>query len=97
MEIVRSLPVELQIKIKYLVLEHPVAKIIKDEIIRLRCDEYYTFRDQDRKVVCKVRGIDFFCNEYFRRFKDDSSSTSSVDDDLFHSMFDISSTSSDEE
>ena len=86
------LPEELQNKVKYFALEHPVAKIIKDEIQRLRCDECYIFRDKNKKIIYKIRGIDFFCNEYFRQYKDDDSSTSSVDDDLFHTMFDVSNT-----
>ena len=69
MDIYNLLPVELQNKVKYLVLEHPVAKIIKDEILRLRCDERYTFRDKQGHVFCKIDGKDFFCNEVFRRIK----------------------------
>ena len=57
MEILKLLPAELQNKVKYLVLEHPVANIIKDDISRLRCDELYTFRDKYGKVFCKVDGI----------------------------------------
>ena len=68
-EIYNLLPIELQNKVKYLVLEHPVAKIIKDEIRRLRCDEYHTFRDEQGRVFCKIDGKDFFCNEIFRRIK----------------------------
>ena len=97
METYSLLPKEIQNKIKYLVLEHPIAKIIKDEIQRLRCDEYYVFRDKNKKVICKIDGRDFFCNEYFRQYKDADSSTSSVDDDLFHTMFDVSSTSDDDD
>ena len=96
MEIVRPLPVELQIKIKYLVLEHPVAKIIKDEIIRLRCDEYYTFRDEQNNVLCKIDGRCFFANEYFFP-QVNGDAPRSPGSGLFHSMFDISSTSSDDE
>ena len=69
MDIYNLLPIELQNKVKYLVLEHPVAKIIKDEIRRLRCDEYYTFRDEQGHLVCKIDGKDFFCNEVFRRIR----------------------------
>ena len=39
MDIYRLLPSELQTKVKYFVLQHPIAEIIKDEIERLRCDE----------------------------------------------------------
>ena len=35
MEIYRLLPSELQTKVKYFVLQHPIAEIIKDEIERL--------------------------------------------------------------
>ena len=45
MDIYNLLPSELQNKVKYYVLEHPAAKIIKEEIERIRCDEYYVFRD----------------------------------------------------
>ena len=69
MEIFNMLPPEISNKIKYYVLEHPIAKIIKDEIERLRCDEYYTFRDKQNKIFCKIDGRDHFCNEYFLRLK----------------------------
>ena len=59
MNIYSLLPRELHNKIKYFVLEHPVAKIIKDDIERLRCDEYYVFEDKNGKIVCKVDGRDF--------------------------------------
>ena len=52
MNIYNSLPPEVQNKIKYYALEHPIAKIIKDEIQRLRCDEYYTFKDKNNKIFC---------------------------------------------
>ena len=97
MEIYSLLPEELQNKIKYFALEHPVAKIIKDEIQRLRCDECYIFRDKNKKIICKIDGRQFFINEYFRQYKDEDSSTSSVDDDLFHTMFDVSTTSDSED
>ena len=69
MDIYNLLPSELQNKVKYYVLEHPTAKIIKEEIERLRCDEYYVFKDKDGKVFCKVDGRDFLVSEYFRQFK----------------------------
>ena len=69
MDIYNLLPSELQNKVKYYVLEHPTAKIIKEEIDRLRCHEYYVFRDKEGKVICKVYGRDSSCNEYFRRVK----------------------------
>jgi hypothetical protein len=111
MDIYNLLPSELQNKVKYYVLEHPAAKIIKEEIERIRCDEYYVFRGKNGKVFCKVDGRDFFCNEYFRQFnknKDDNDSdTTSGDgsatsdeylDEIFERMFMVSSsTSSDEE
>ena len=65
MDIYRLLPIELQNKINYFVLSHPIAEIIKYEISRLRCDEYYTFRDNQNKVLCKIDGRCFFTNEYF--------------------------------
>ena len=65
MEILQLLPIELQNKVKYFVLQHPTAKIIRDEIKRSRCDEYYTFRDESGKIFCKVDGKDFFANQYF--------------------------------
>jgi len=51
MDIYSLLPTELQNRVEYLVLEHPVAKIIKDEISRLRCNEYYTFRDKQGHFI----------------------------------------------
>ena len=69
MEIYCLLPTELQNKIKYYVLEHPVARIIKDDISRIRCDEMYYFRDINGKLFCKVDGRDFYADEVFRRIK----------------------------
>jgi hypothetical protein len=63
------LPSEIQNKIKYCVLEHPCAKIVKDVIEMLRCNEYHTFRDTQKRVFCKINGRDFFASEYFRKFK----------------------------
>ena len=68
-----NLPSEIQNKIKYYVLEHPLARIIKDEIRRLRCDEYYTFKDKNNRVFCRVDGRDHFLGEYFLRFKEEIS------------------------
>jgi hypothetical protein len=107
-EIYNLLPIELQNKVKYLVLEHPVAKIIKDEIRRLRCDEYHTFRDEQGRVFCKIDGKLFFANQYFYTFdkrkdknravmnsEDDSSATSDeYMNDVFDRLFFVSSTSS---
>ena len=97
MEIYSLLPTELQNKIKYYVLEHPIARIIKDDISRLRCDEHYTFRDNGGKVFCKVDGRDFYANEYFRKFnkkKDRNRGVMSSDGCIeYH---DIDSDSSDE-
>jgi len=71
-------------------------KIIKDEIERLNCDITFKFKEKtDGRTVCKIRGIDFFANEYFLQYNDDSPRTS--DDDLFNTMFEVSSTSSDED
>ena len=69
MEIYCLLPTELQNKIKYYVLEHPVARIIKDDISRIRCDEMYYFRDINGKLFCKVDGRDFYTDEVFRRIE----------------------------
>ena len=49
MDTYNKLPSEIQNNIKYLVLEHPTAAIIKDEIQRLRCDEYFTFKTKINK------------------------------------------------
>ena len=91
-----NLPSELQNKIKYYVLEHPIARIIKDEIERLNCDLTFKFREKaGGSTVCKIDGRLFFANEYFLQYNDDSPRTS--DDDLFNSIFEVSSTSSDED
>ena len=99
-EFYNSLPSEIQNKIKYMVLLHPVGRIIKDEIQRLNCDEYYTFRDKDGHVFCKVDGRDHFLGEYFLRFKEsDTTSDTSEEymDEVFHMMFFVTSSSSDDE
>ena len=90
------LPPELQNKIKYYVIEHPLARIIKDEVERLNCNLTFKFRNKQGHLICKIRGIDFFCNEFFRQLNDECSSSSS-DDDLFNSMFEVSDTSSDDD
>ena len=98
MDIYNLLPSELQNKVKYYVLEHPTAKVIKEEIERLRCDEYYVFRDKDGKVFCKVDGRLFFCNEYFRKFKkrkDKSHSIVVYADVAEHEEVDVEATHSD--
>ena len=106
MDIYNLLPSELQNKVKYYVLEHPTAKIIKEEIERLRCDEYYVFKDKDEKVFCRVDGRDFFASEYLRQFNkkeddtegDGSSSSDEYLDEIFERMFFVNSaTSSDDE
>ena len=95
MDIYSLLPTELQNKVKYLVLEHPVAKIIKDEISRLRCNEYYTFRDKQGQLFCKIDGRDHFVGEYFLKYRGgtDSDTTDEYLDDVFHKMFFVSSSS----
>ena len=71
-------------------------KIIKDEIERLNCDITFKFKEKTGgRTVCKIRGIDFLANEYCLQYNDDSPRTS--DDDLFNTMFEVSSTSSDED
>ena len=92
-----NLPSELQNKIKYYVLEHPIARIIKYKIRRLRCDEYYTFKDKNNKTFCKVDGRDYFLGEYFLRFKESDAYSETSDeymDEVFHRMFFVSSSSS---
>ena len=68
MDIYNLLPTELQNKVKYLVLEHPVAKIIKDEIERLNCHLTFKFNDERGHLFCKVDGKLFFANQYFYTF-----------------------------
>ena len=98
MDIYNKLPIELQRKINYYVLEHPVAIIINDEIERLKCNLTFKFKDKSGVTICKINGRQFFCNEYFRQLKDEDSSTSSdVDDEIFNSIFQVSSSSEDEE
>jgi len=70
MDVYNLLPPELQVKVKYLVLQHPTAKIIRDEIERLKCHLTFKFNDEQGKLFCKVRGIDFFANQYFYIFND---------------------------
>ena len=65
MEIYSLLPTDLQNKMKYFVLEHPVAKIIKDEIERLNCHLTFKFNDERGHLFCKVDGKLFFANQYF--------------------------------
>jgi hypothetical protein len=79
-----------------MVLEHPTAKIIKDEIHRLRCDEYYTFKDKGGRVFCKVDGRDHFLGEYFLWLKGDDTSEEYMDE-VFNRMFMFSSSSSSDE
>ena len=98
MDIYNKLPIELQRKINYYVLEHPVAIIINDEIERLKCNLTFKFKDKSGVTICKINGRQFFCNEYFRQLKDEDSSTSSdVDDEIFNSIFQVSSSSEDGE
>ena len=98
MDIYNKLPIELQRKINYYVLEHPTAVIIKDEIERLKCNLTFKFKERSGVTICKINGRQFFCNEFFRSLKDEGSSTSSdIDDDIFNSIFQVSSTSEDEE
>ena len=69
MEIYQNLPPEIQAKIKYYALCHPTAAIIREKISELRCDEFFTFRDKENIIFCKVDGRDFFADEYFSRIK----------------------------
>ena len=101
MEIYNLLPVELQNKIKYYVIQHPIATIISEEINELRCNEYYTIRDKDNRIFCKIDGRDFFCGEYFLKHKKnantDTDATDEYLDEVFDRMFFVSSSSSDDE
>ena len=96
MNIYNMLPPELQNKIKYYVIEHPLARIIKDEVERLNCNITFKFREKvGGPTICKIDGRCYFTNEYFLQLNGDSPRTS--DDDLFNSMFEVSDTSSDGE
>ena len=101
MDIYNKLPIELQRKVQYFVLEHPIAVIIKDKIKELRCNEYYTIRDSDGKLFCKIDGKDYFSGQYFLKFKkkDDTGSETSDEylDVVFERMFFVSSSSSSED
>jgi hypothetical protein len=110
MEIYGALPAELQNKIKYFVLEHPIAKIVKDDIERLRCNEHYSFKDEDGRFFCKIDGRDFYTNEYFRKFKKQmsiasygsgsESETETSDEgfeDVFNRIFFVTSSMSDDD
>ena len=44
MYIYNNLPPELQRKVKYFVKEHPCARIIKDEVLRLKCNRVYNLK-----------------------------------------------------
>ena len=84
MEIFQMLPIEIQNKVKYYVLEHPTAVIIKDEIRRLKCDRLYKFKyAQETKCFCKFDGRDFFCNEFFRNRDNDNDDSSSSTDNTY--------------
>ena len=91
MEIYNLLPDEIQNKIKYYVLEHPAAAIIKEKIHELRCDEFWKFRDKNMKIFAKIDGRDYFANEVFRRIKQSRKyeliviGDAEVDDDLSES------------
>jgi hypothetical protein len=68
MNIYNNLPPEIQTKIKYMVLQHPTAKIINDEIERLNCDITFKFKEKaGGPTICKIQGIEFFANEYYLR------------------------------
>lgn len=108
MEIYRNLPPEIQAKVKYYVLSHPTAVIIREKISELRCDEFFTFRDQENRIFCKVDGRDFFADEYFSRIKkpkhydlaeaEESDTSGEYLDEVFERIFNVSSsTSSDDE
>ena len=97
MDILKRLPDVLQTKIKYYVLEHPCARLIRDEIERLHCDKSYRIKMYGQ-VVAKIHGINYFCSEYFLQFKSSSESeVSSITSELFQAMFNPSSTSDDED
>jgi hypothetical protein len=95
MEIYNKLPVEIQNKIIYFTLEHPCAKIIKDEIEALNCDKMFKFK-YNHKTFCVVDGKMFFCNEYFRKFNYETDDDDEFIDKITDLLFDISDTSSDD-
>ena len=95
MNIYDNLPSELQRKIKYFLLEHPCARIIKDEIIKLKCDRIYKFKVEGTPTIV-VDGLDFFCNTYFSQFEDHSTSTD-FNEQLFDLLFEVTDTSDDDD
>ena len=97
MNIYNNLPSELQRKIKYLLLEHPCARIIKDEIIKLKCDRIYKFKVDD-KCICRINGLDFFYTTYFEQFEKTSSCTSThFHEEFFDALFDVLSDTTDDD
>ena len=68
MNIYNNLPSELQRKVKYFLLEHPCARIIKDEIIKLKCDRIYEFKLDD-KCICRIDGLDFLIQRILTSLK----------------------------
>ena len=94
MNIYYNLPNDLQSWIIYYVLEHPTAKMIKDEIIKLKCDRIYKFKVEGTPTIV-VDGLDFFCNTYFSQFEDHSTSTD-FNEQLFDLLFDVTDTSDDD-
>jgi len=101
MDIFDKLPIELQKKISYYVLEHPIAVIIKNKIKELRCNEHYTIRDKQNKIFCKIDGRSMFISEYFSRFRKRYDTNSETSDEyldaVFERMFFVSSSSSSED
>ena len=94
MEIYYNLPNCLQSEIIYYILEHPTAKMIKDEIIKLKCDRIYKFKVEGTPTIV-VDGLDFFCNTYFSQFEDHSTSTD-FNEQLFDLLFEVTDTSDDD-
>ena len=94
MEIYYDLPNDLQSKIIYYILEHPTAKMIKDEIIKLKCDRIYRFKVEGSPTIV-VDGLDFFCNTYFSQFELCSTSTD-FNEQLFDLLFELTDTSDDD-
>lgn len=88
------LPDELKTKVKYFALEHPTARLIRDEIERLLCNRTYKFKVDGQKV-CQINGIDFFASEYFHQLN--GSDSESVSSALLGMLFEFSDTSSGEE
>ena len=95
MNIYLNLPNDLQRKIMYYTMEHPCAKLIKDEIERLNCNKIFKIKLYGKHVMT-IKGIDFFSSEYFLQFSPADSEVSSIHSELFNTLFNPSETSDDD-